>query len=99
LTFFGGMKLPASSLLGAVAWTAITVPGLSAPGKAMFAVITSLGITAAAYRTVSPLPLDYSIASVSTCTPRIISCWPVRAGCSGRVCRGRWSGQRRLLRC
>jgi len=45
LTFFGGMKLPASSLLGAVAWTAITVPSLSAPGKAMFAVITYMELT------------------------------------------------------
>ncbi|HEY6314205.1 MAG TPA: DUF6297 family protein [Streptosporangiaceae bacterium] len=53
-------------LLGAAAWTAIILPGLTLPGKTALAVIIPLGITAAVWRTVTRPPLDYTFPLVPT---------------------------------
>jgi hypothetical protein len=47
-------------LLAAAAWTAIVLPGFAASDKAVLAVIIAVGVTAAACRTVTRPPLDYS---------------------------------------
>jgi hypothetical protein len=56
----------AACLAGAAAWTAIILPGLTLPGKAVLAVIIPLGITAAVWRTVTRPPLDYTAPPVPT---------------------------------
>lgn len=54
-------------LLAASAWTAVTVPGLAAQHSvAVIAIVIAAGITAAAARTVTRPPLDYSVPPVPT---------------------------------
>ena len=53
-------------LAGVAVWTAITVPGLPAPGRAVLAVVIPIGITAAVCRTVTRPPLDYTQPPVPT---------------------------------
>ncbi len=53
-------------LAGVAIWTLITVPGLASRGRALLAVVLAAGVTAAACRTVTRPPVDYSKPPVPT---------------------------------
>jgi Family of unknown function (DUF6297) len=65
-----GLASAGACLLGAAAWTAVILPGLTASGAARgaapLAVIIPLGISAAVLRTVTRPPIDYSAPPITT---------------------------------